>query len=48
MRILGLLQYFKMKWQGERHNIAVSRFYRLKEWPWRFILKGEAAGSFSV
>jgi len=35
-----------MKWQAGRNKIVVSRFYRFKEWPWRFILKGEAADSF--
>jgi hypothetical protein len=32
-----------MKWQSVCNEIAVSRFYRLKEWPWRVILKGVAA-----
>jgi hypothetical protein len=35
-----------MKWQVGSNKIAVSRFYRLREWPWRFILKGEAAEDF--
>ena len=30
----------KMKWQVVRNKIAVSRYYRLKEWPWRFISRG--------
>jgi hypothetical protein len=33
----------KMKWQVVRNKIAVSRYYRLKEWPWRFIALGVAA-----
>jgi hypothetical protein len=35
-----------MKWQVGSNKKAVSRFYRLKEWPWRFTLKGESADSF--
>jgi hypothetical protein len=35
-----------MKWQVCKHKFEVSRFYRMKEWPWRFILKEEAAESF--
>jgi len=33
----------KMKWQEVRNKIAVSRYCRLKEWPWRFISLGAAA-----
>ena len=39
----GLLQQDKMKWQVVDYKIAVSRFYRLKEWPRRLILGGTAA-----
>ena len=46
MQILSLLQQYKMKWQADSNKIVVSRFYRLKEWPLGFILKGEAADSF--
>ena len=35
-----------MKWQVGSNKIVDSRFYRLREWPWRFILKGEAAEDF--
>jgi len=40
MQLLSLLQYDKMKWQVDSNNIVVSRFYRLEERPWRFILQG--------
>jgi hypothetical protein len=33
----------KMKWQEVRNKIAISRYCRLKEWPWRFISLGAAA-----
>jgi hypothetical protein len=37
-----------MKWQVGNNKIVVSRFYRLEEWPWRFILKGEVADNFLI
>jgi hypothetical protein len=46
IQILSQLQQDKMKWKAVCNKMAVSRFYRLKEWPWRFILTGVAAENF--
>jgi hypothetical protein len=35
-----------MKWQAVFNKMALSRFYRLKEWPWKFIFSGLAAENF--
>ncbi|KPJ98391.1 MAG: hypothetical protein AMJ60_08420 [Desulfobacterales bacterium SG8_35] len=47
MQFLSLLQLDKMKWRLVCNNIGVSRFFRLKEWPWRLILRGAAARKLS-
>jgi hypothetical protein len=36
-----------MKWQLASRKIAVSRFNRLKEWPWRFILEVGASADLN-
>ena len=37
-----------MEWQAVSNKIVVSRFYRLEEWPWRFILLKKGPRKLSV